>query len=202
MWASADSLKRHMVNHRVKRERDSGAASPVKRHVCGECGKACTTKGSLKEHLILHSDDRPMQCSHCPKTFKNQQRLRIHEDTHTDTAYICPLCGLQLNTKRTLTMHMVVHSEVKKFKCEYCGKEYKRAKALKAHLVIHTGLRPYTCPFCSKTFANGSNCRTHKRKAHPEELMELEAAAARKEGAFDKVLPSINELKTNLNFKA
>lgn len=28
-------------------------------------------------------------------------------------------------------MHMVVHSNVKRFKCEFCGNEYKRAKALK-----------------------------------------------------------------------
>lgn len=71
---------------------------------------------------------------------------------------------------------MVVHSDHKKYKCHYCGNEYKRSKALKNHLILHTGLRPYTCPFCDKTFANGSNCRSHKKKAHPEELAALEAS--------------------------
>lgn len=71
---------------------------------------------------------------------------------------------------------MVVHSDQKKYKCQYCGNEYKRSKALKNHLILHTGLRPYSCPFCDKTFANGSNCRSHKKKAHPLELAQLEAS--------------------------
>ncbi|XP_065086208.1 zinc finger protein 718-like [Ochlerotatus camptorhynchus] len=145
-------------------------------YICEECGKAFGTKGALKEHQITHSDDKPYQCAHCPKKFKNLPRLKTHEDIHNDTLYVCPHCGLQLNTKRTLKMHMVVHSDQKRFKCQYCGNEYKRSKALKNHLILHTGLRPYQCPFCEKTFANGSNCRSHKKKAHPMELAALEAS--------------------------
>lgn len=144
--------------------------------VCEECGKSFGTKGTLKEHQITHSDERPYQCSYCPKKFKNMPRLKTHEDIHNDTMYVCIHCGLQLNTKRTLKMHMVVHSDTKKYKCHYCGNEYKRSKALKNHLILHTGLRPYACPFCDKTFANGSNCRSHKKKAHPAELAAAEAA--------------------------
>lgn len=152
--------------------------------ICEECGKSFVAKGGLKEHKILHSNEYPIQCPHCPKRFKNAARLRIHEDIHKHTAYICPHCGLQLNTKRTLHMHMVVHSDQKKFKCQYCGNEYKRSKTLKNHLIIHTGLRPYTCPWCDKTFANGSNCRSHKKKAHPVELAALEASG--------QPLPAVN----------
>lgn len=101
--------------------------------------------------------------------------FQAHEDVHNDR-YVCSVCNATLNTKRTLRMHMLVHTDQKRFKCEHCGKEYKRAKALKSHLIIHTGLRPYQCPFCEKTYANGSNCRSHKKKAHPEELAALEAS--------------------------
>ena len=99
--------------------------------ICEECGKSFVAKGALKEHQITHSEEYPFQCQHCPKKFKNMARLRTHEDIHKHTAYICPHCGLQLNTKRTLKMHMVVHSDQKKYKCQYCGNEYKRSKALK-----------------------------------------------------------------------
>lgn len=161
-------------------------------YICEECGKAFGTKGALKEHQVTHSDEKPFQCSHCPKKFKNLPRLKTHEDIHTDTLYVCPHCGLQLNTKRTLKMHMVVHSDQKKFKCQYCGNEYKRSKALKNHLILHTGLRPYQCPFCEKTFANGSNCRSHKKKAHPKELAALEASGGQTRATN---IPKLNQLQ-------
>ncbi|XP_055599588.1 zinc finger protein weckle-like [Uranotaenia lowii] len=161
-------------------------------YVCEECGKALVTKGALKEHKLTHSDDQPFQCSCCSKSFKNLARLKIHEDTHNDTLYVCPHCGLKLNTKRTLKMHMVVHSDQKRFKCQYCGNEYKRSKALKNHLILHTGLRPYQCPFCEKTFANGSNCRSHKKKAHPKELAALEAAGGGQKWVNN--IPKLEEL--------
>lgn len=82
--------------------------------ICEECGKAFGTKGALKEHQITHSEDAPFACSFCEKRFKNLPRLKTHEDIHNDTQYICPICGLQLNTKRTLKMHMVCHSDKKK----------------------------------------------------------------------------------------
>ncbi|XP_063700733.1 zinc finger protein weckle-like [Culicoides brevitarsis] len=144
--------------------------------ICESCGRPFQSKGALKDHQITHSDEHPWACSQCPKRFKNQARLKTHEDIHNTTSYICPHCGLALNTKRTLKMHLVVHSEEKKYKCNYCGNEFKRSKALKNHLILHTGLRPYSCPFCNKTFANGSNCRSHKKKAHPDELKALEAS--------------------------
>uniref|UniRef100_A0A182NBF1 Protein krueppel n=1 Tax=Anopheles dirus TaxID=7168 RepID=A0A182NBF1_9DIPT len=151
--------------------------------ICEECGKPFGSRGALKEHYIVHMEDRPFNCGYCSKRFKNAARLKTHEDTHNDTMYVCPHCGLKLNTKRTLNMHMVVHSDQKKYKCQECGNEYKRSKSLKAHLILHTGLRPYQCPFCDRSFANGSNCRSHKKKFHPRELAALEASGGHKPAA-------------------
>lgn len=163
--------------------------------VCETCGKNFQTKGSLKDHQVTHSDLRGFDCKFCPKKFKNQARLKTHEDIHNNTSYVCPHCGLQLNTKRTLKMHLVVHSDEKKYKCQYCFNEYKRSKALKAHLILHTGLRPYVCPFCQKTFANGSNCRSHKKKAHPAELAALEASGGQQQATTVPTLDALLQQK-------
>lgn len=69
---------------------------------------------------------------------------------------------------------------------------------LQNHNNLHTGRRPYTCPFCSRTFANGSNCRSHKRRMHPEELRMYEASLLLKEEVHKPyisppVLPSEEE---------
>ncbi|XP_055712283.1 zinc finger protein 1-like [Phlebotomus papatasi] len=160
--------------------------------ICEECGKIFRKKCALVAHQITHSDNRTFQCSFCPKRFKDRLGLNTHEDTHDNTIYECPECGVKLNTKRTLRMHMVIHSDVKKYKCNYCGNEYKRARTLKDHLIIHTGQRPFQCPFCDKAFANSSNCLSHKRKAHPAEL-----AAQEQSGEQSRtVIPEVPELQS------
>ncbi|XP_052897344.1 zinc finger protein weckle-like [Anopheles moucheti] len=215
--SSNANLKRHEINHMPEDERHRFACTMcdkkfnttfnlkahmkivhegVKPFICEECGKPFNSKGALKEHYIVHTEERPFQCAYCSKQFKNAAHLKTHEDTHNDTLYVCPHCGLKLNTKRTLNMHMVVHSDQKKFKCQECGNEYKRSKALKAHLILHTGLRPYQCPFCDKTFANGSNCRSHKKKFHPRELAALEASGGQKPASN---IPKLEHLQRNLS---
>ncbi|XP_055712279.1 zinc finger protein 184-like [Phlebotomus papatasi] len=147
--------------------------------ICEECGKSCGQKSALKQHMETHTEERPFKCFMCPKMFKSAQQAKMHEIWHKDITYPCPHCDLKLKSKITLRSHMLVHSDVRKYKCNYCGNEFKRSKTLKNHLILHTGQRPYECPFCDKTFAHGSNCRSHQKKSHPEELAALEASGER-----------------------
>lgn len=52
-------------------------------------------------------------------------------DTHRETPYQCPKCPVQLSTRRTLRMHLVVHRDTKAYQCSTCGKAFRRAKDLK-----------------------------------------------------------------------
>ncbi|XP_055712280.1 zinc finger protein 184-like isoform X1 [Phlebotomus papatasi] len=161
--------------------------------VCEECGNSFKTRGALNAHQISHTEERTFQCSNCPKKFKNQRALKRHdEDTHQDTTHECPHCDLKLKNRRTFRSHLLVHSDIKKYKCNYCGSEFKRRKTFKDHLILHSGQRPYECPFCDKTFANGSNCLSHKRKAHP---VELAALAASGEPTKITILPKLEHLQ-------
>ncbi|XP_059618617.1 oocyte zinc finger protein XlCOF6-like [Phlebotomus argentipes] len=161
---------------------------------CEECGISFVTKARLTEHQVAHRKERPYQCSSCSKAFKTLKYLKNHKKCHEVEGVVCPHCGLTLKNKATLKLHLVVHSDVKKYKCHHCGNEYKRVQTFRVschevakirilhynlfqdHLISHTGQRPYQCPFCDKTFANGSNYRSHKRKVHPAEVAALEAA--------------------------
>ncbi|XP_067621083.1 zinc finger protein weckle-like [Eurosta solidaginis] len=165
----------------------------VRPFICEECGEAVRTETTLREHMLIHTDYAPFECDVCKKGFKNQYRLKNHKEMHSSDKHICTECGLQLNSRVTLNRHMLVHSDVMRHKCDYCGRAFKRAKTLKNHLILHSGLKPYSCDFCERTFATGANCRTHKRKTHPEELAALEAAGCK---AYTKNIPKLSVLKT------
>lgn len=100
-------------------------------YVCEECGKSFATSGCLTQHRITHVKERDWQCSQCPKKFKNLAHLKKHIDIHNEDAHVCPDCGKQLNTKRNLRVHMLVHSDQKNYKCQFCDFEFKRAYNLK-----------------------------------------------------------------------
>ncbi|XP_064554289.1 zinc finger protein weckle [Drosophila montana] len=180
--ASAQSHAQYM--HQAERPR------PV---ICEQCGVAVHSLHALKEHLLSHTDYAPYECDVCKKCFKSVSRLKHHKETHDPHKYICPECGMQLNSRPTLNRHRLVHTDQMQHKCDYCGREFKRAKALKNHLILHTGLKPYSCDFCDRTFANGSNCRTHKKKSHPEELAAQEAAGGGK--SYNRNIPKLEALK-------
>ncbi|XP_017841102.2 zinc finger protein 254 [Drosophila busckii] len=161
--------------------------------MCEQCGIAVHSLSALKEHLLCHTDDTPFECDVCQKRFKSSNRLKHHKETHDPRKYICPECGKELNSRPTLNRHRLVHTDQMQHKCDYCGREFKRAKALKNHLILHTGLKPYSCDFCERTFANGSNCRTHKKKAHAAELAAQEAAGGGK--TYNRNIPKLEALK-------
>ncbi|KAH8255467.1 hypothetical protein KR038_003697 [Drosophila bunnanda] len=161
--------------------------------ICEQCGVGLHSMSALKEHVLKHTDYAPFECEVCKKCFKSANRLKHHKETHDPHKYICPECGMQLNSRPTLNRHRLVHTDQMHHKCDYCGREFKRAKALKNHLILHTGLKPYSCDFCDRTFANGSNCRTHKKKAHPEELAAQEASGGGK--SYNRNIPKLEALK-------
>ncbi|KAI8121010.1 Zinc finger protein weckle [Lucilia cuprina] len=213
-FLTRSSLRLHMRNHLPDEEkynvpcpyceRKFSQVGAMKQHVkgihhqmkpfiCDQCGKECKTMAALTEHQLVHTDECPFECEVCHKRFKNKPRLKSHMDTHTKSLYKCPDCDLELNTRRTLLQHRLVHSDVKRFKCEFCDAAFKRSKALKNHLILHSGLRPYKCNFCNRSFSNGSNCRAHKKRAHRKQLEEEEANGK----VAERVpIPKLEELKT------
>ncbi|XP_055677673.1 zinc finger protein 506-like isoform X2 [Lutzomyia longipalpis] len=131
-----------------------------KPHTCPICGKVLI--GNLKIHLTSHSDEKPFECAHCWKAFKNKSSLRGHIISHlTDQPYKCSICHQQFPTKTRFDIHTRTHTGEKPYLCPICGKGMSRKIDLNVHISTHSDERPYECEICKKTFKTKGNLYHH-----------------------------------------
>ncbi|XP_064644562.1 zinc finger E-box-binding homeobox 1-like isoform X2 [Lineus longissimus] len=69
-FANIYRLQRHMISH--------DESSDLRKFKCPECGKAFKFKHHLKEHVRIHSGEKPFQCSHCLKRFSHSGSYSSH----------------------------------------------------------------------------------------------------------------------------
>uniref|UniRef100_A0A8C2QPQ1 Zinc finger protein 42 n=1 Tax=Cricetulus griseus TaxID=10029 RepID=A0A8C2QPQ1_CRIGR len=97
------ALRKHMLVHGPRP------------HVCAECGKAFVESSKLKRHFLVHSGEKPFQC-----TFEG--------------------CGKRFSLDFNLRTHVLIHTGEKRFVCPFdgCQKSFIQANNMKTHILIHT----------------------------------------------------------------
>ncbi|XP_055696295.1 RB-associated KRAB zinc finger protein-like [Lutzomyia longipalpis] len=145
-----------------------------KPHMCPICGKVIMC--NLKVHITTHSDERPFECAHCGKKFKNKLYLKTHIGVHkTDNPYKCTFCPEQLPTKNKLDIHVRSHTGERPFLCTICGKGFTRRSDLNIHVSSHTNERLFECEICKKTYKT-KGARNIHRKTHTNQTPRFECA--------------------------
>lgn len=107
MFKDHVGLRKHLHSHAPKV------------HVCPECGKAFKENSKLKRHSLVHTGEKPFQCSFdgCGKRFSLDFNLRTHVRIHTgDRPYHCPF--------------------------DFCSKRFAQSTNLKAHILTHAKHKP------------------------------------------------------------
>lgn len=160
---------------------------------CPECDKMLSTSYCFKNHLRIHTNERPYICFFCNKSFRiysgivrhiqgthlqlkkftceicnskftSRDNLRQHSFLHADDKpYVCDICGKGFKQKASLFLHSRTHLDSFPYKCAYCGKGFRFKTPMLYHLSIHTGEKANTCEICGKMFRLKNDLNQHRQ---------------------------------------
>jgi len=93
-----------------------------------------------KENAVAASKNKQAlyNCSWCSKPFKYPSQLKEHIRVHTrEKPYPCSYCAKAFSHSSALTQHERIHTGEKPFSCTWCEKSFSQSSNLKRHERVH-----------------------------------------------------------------
>ena len=130
------------------------------------CNKSFAGKYTLRDHMVIHTGEKPFDCNICGRAFFKKSNLaehhtRIHSE---ERPYKCGSCDEKFKFKKDLKNHSFAHTEDNPYKCDTCGDSFGKKYQLTAHLRRFHQKKPtesYDCRICKQTFGSKYKCKKH-----------------------------------------
>ncbi|XP_065357890.1 uncharacterized protein LOC135952040 [Calliphora vicina] len=137
---------------------------PRPRYVCDKCGRTCSSKTMLNDHILANCSREPQySCKECTKKFFSHGTLQCHMTIHTgELPHKCNYCDKRFRTRGQVKVHHRTHTGERPFFCQVCSQRFTHRETLIAHLSRHIGMKRYKCYGCDKHFSCISALKTHR----------------------------------------
>lgn len=128
--------------------------------------ESITTKRILRHELKYPTDGNKVVCPYCGKILSSYSYMQQHINIHLNLRpYNCSICNKNFGMKSTLRSHLRAHRNEKPHQCKIdnCNRYYWKAIDVRRHQFKIHGIRNecFPCTVCSKLYPDEKRLREH-----------------------------------------
>lgn len=117
----------------------------------------------VPDPIVDHANSRLAEEHRAEKDVKSM----AVEDTQTEKK--CLECGLQFKASSSLSRHMALHKQERRYLCDTCPESFARSDKLLVHKRTHSRDYGYKCDWCPRSYPGKRTLKKHVMQQHTGE---------------------------------